>query len=385
MLVVMDQEPSRVYAPGDVAERLGVSGQRIRQLAAIYERVHGELLPREKRGRVWPEEAVERLERAHAAVVDGRVASVEQALRFPEGDDGGDGASEGVDHHPARYGRSDASLAALVEELRLLRGAVEGMSRRLAAFENENRELRETGDARRELELPGEPRSSDGARDATEEAREGAQTRPSTRRQYAVGTLLIAVAFCALEWLLLVLTLGLGWKTDVVTMIVIIGLTLFLRLSSPFVLALYVGVRSDDITSWGFLGRVGLVASAVLTGAVWIADAAFYGVAHFILGWPDERSGAILLQVIQSDPIGFIVGGSVVLLASYIMFLSGGAIGHALRGRSMAAPQIHPRASRASDEEWTPRKQALVGLVGSVIGAVTGLIGTAITAIAGSG
>ncbi len=66
----------RVYAPGDVAERLGASGQRIRQLAAVYERVHGEL-PRDQRGRVWPEEAVDRLHRAHAAVVEGRAPSVE--------------------------------------------------------------------------------------------------------------------------------------------------------------------------------------------------------------------------------------------------------------------------------------------------------------------
>jgi hypothetical protein len=45
--------------------------------------------------------------------------------------------------YPAPYDRSDANLAALIDEVRLLRGAVEDMSRRLADLERENCDLRE--------------------------------------------------------------------------------------------------------------------------------------------------------------------------------------------------------------------------------------------------
>ena len=162
-----EEDARRVYAPGDVAGRLGVSGQRVRQLAAVYERVHGDL-PRDQRGRVWPEPAVEALELAHVAVLEGRAGSVEQALRVPEG--AADGP-QGRPPHPTPGGgaRGDTeALAAVVEELRLLRGAVEGMSRRMAGLERENRELREVveGATVGELEAPA----------ATEEAAAGTGT-----------------------------------------------------------------------------------------------------------------------------------------------------------------------------------------------------------------
>ncbi len=70
----------RVYAPGDVASRLGISGPGLRRLALIYERVYGELPRDPKLGRVWPQGAVERLERARADVQAGRAVSVEAAL-----------------------------------------------------------------------------------------------------------------------------------------------------------------------------------------------------------------------------------------------------------------------------------------------------------------
>lgn len=95
-------EPRRVYGPGDVAERLGVSGQRLRQLAAVFERVRGDL-PRDDRGRVWPEPAVEELERARALVRDGRATGVEAALRGDIAPDGGE-----VPNAPARSGRYSA-------------------------------------------------------------------------------------------------------------------------------------------------------------------------------------------------------------------------------------------------------------------------------------
>jgi hypothetical protein len=140
-----EREPRRIYSPGDVAERLGVSDQRLRQLAAVFERVRGELPRDDRRARVWPEESVEELEKARAAVQERRATGVEAALR-------GEVAPVGVEapKPPARTVTGDiAALAELVEELRGLREAVEEQNRllrdqgeRLEALERENRELR---------------------------------------------------------------------------------------------------------------------------------------------------------------------------------------------------------------------------------------------------
>lgn len=149
----MEEEARRVYAPGDVAKRLGVGGQRLRQLAVIYERVRGDL-PRDRRGRVWPEEAVEDLERAHAAVAGGRAGSVEQALRAPgSATEGAEGARQDATPE-VRSQDLGEGMAALLAELKRVREAVEEMTLRMENLERENRELREavTGPDARGLE-----------------------------------------------------------------------------------------------------------------------------------------------------------------------------------------------------------------------------------------
>ncbi len=136
-----EQEPRRVYSPGDVAERVGISGQRLRQLARSYERVRGDL-PRDERGRVWPEEAVEELERARELVRIGRAGGIEQALR-------GELLPEGEETQPATRNPSASDIAAVAGELRAMREAIEeqnrileSMASRMEDLERENRELR---------------------------------------------------------------------------------------------------------------------------------------------------------------------------------------------------------------------------------------------------
>jgi hypothetical protein len=150
----------RVFGAGEVAKQLGISGPGLRRLAVVYERVYGEL-PRDDRGRLWPEEALARLQAARAAVGEGRAASTEAALRA--GDDGEVVVVDLDRRYPAPSKAADDradALEKLLEELRLLRGAVEGMSRRLATMEIENRKLREAVSVSRELEAPSEPRES---------------------------------------------------------------------------------------------------------------------------------------------------------------------------------------------------------------------------------
>jgi hypothetical protein len=148
----------KVFGAGDVAKQLDISLPSLRRLAVVYERVYGEL-PRDDRGRLWPEEAVARLQAARAAAGEGRAASVEAALRAGDG-----GGVVVVDRrYPAPSKAADVradALEKLLEELRVLRGAVEGMSRRLATMEIENRKLREAVSVSRELEAPSEPRES---------------------------------------------------------------------------------------------------------------------------------------------------------------------------------------------------------------------------------
>ncbi|HVF02791.1 MAG TPA: hypothetical protein VNA27_15815 [Rubrobacteraceae bacterium] len=81
------QEQRRVYPPSEVQARLEVSASGLRRLAGIYERTVGSL-PRDERGRVWPEDAVEALEDARAMVRESRAVSIEAALRGQELDAG---------------------------------------------------------------------------------------------------------------------------------------------------------------------------------------------------------------------------------------------------------------------------------------------------------
>ena len=66
---------------GTAAKRLGVSASGLRRLSIIYEEVYEEL-PRKDRSnnRLWPEEAVERLQRARALVQDKKLGTIQEAL-----------------------------------------------------------------------------------------------------------------------------------------------------------------------------------------------------------------------------------------------------------------------------------------------------------------
>lgn len=122
-------------SPGAVQERLEVKGAGLRRLATLYERVHGPLPRDQRQGRLYPEEAVQRLEHARDDVQAGRYSNIESALR-------GVVAVEGVEVQAERYEATRRNLEALTEEIRLLRGAVEAQTRRLEALEQENRALR---------------------------------------------------------------------------------------------------------------------------------------------------------------------------------------------------------------------------------------------------
>lgn len=152
-------ETRRVYPPAEVQARLEVSASGLRRLAGIYERAVGPL-PRDERGRVWPEEAVDELERARALVRDQRAVSIEAALRGQDAPHDASGAP--VEGDLAQGHREP--LAAILDELRKLRELVEEQNRRIAELEGTVR----TG---RELESPrDEPHAPEPASDSPEGA-----------------------------------------------------------------------------------------------------------------------------------------------------------------------------------------------------------------------
>jgi hypothetical protein len=115
-------ETQFVMAPKEAARRLGVAPSTLRRLAPTYEAVHGPLLWEGNEaggGRLWPGEAVERVQAARALVAEGRAKSLESALRALAG---GAPPPSGV------LARPDEAL----ELVEALRGELEAVRRGLA-------------------------------------------------------------------------------------------------------------------------------------------------------------------------------------------------------------------------------------------------------------
>ncbi len=156
-----DAASRRVYPPSEVQGRLGVSASGLRRLAGIYERSVGPL-PRDERGRVWPEESVEVLEQARAAVREQRAVSIEAALRgqeTPQGDTADPGRVNVPNVPEAPFGgpRADTNAArAILEELRALRALVEEQNRRIGELEEAVRTGRELPEPAAPPDAPGD-------------------------------------------------------------------------------------------------------------------------------------------------------------------------------------------------------------------------------------
>lgn len=82
----MSDEIEVVLSPGEAARQLGVSSSGLRRLAGVYSEVHGEL-PKDSSGtsRIWPREAVLRLDAARALMAAGQARSIRDALIAVEG------------------------------------------------------------------------------------------------------------------------------------------------------------------------------------------------------------------------------------------------------------------------------------------------------------
>ena len=117
-----------INTPGMVAEQLGVSPSGLRRLASIYAEAYSELPRDGANNRLWPTEAVERLEAARALVQAGQARSIKEALKAVErGVEAPVGVLEGAS--------TGMAIGVLVNELRALRQEVGELRRQNGALQ----------------------------------------------------------------------------------------------------------------------------------------------------------------------------------------------------------------------------------------------------------
>jgi len=115
------------------ANVLGISTTTLNRLAPIYEQVHGELPRGGRHVRLWPLEAIERIQSARLAVKERRAESIEAALRgfyTPEALQSFR-LPASISEGPLETQASPRALEELAGELHALREAVEAQNRLL--------------------------------------------------------------------------------------------------------------------------------------------------------------------------------------------------------------------------------------------------------------
>jgi hypothetical protein len=155
-----------VMSPGEAARVLGVSPSGLRRLAVVYGEVYSDL-EKDAGGtsRMWPREAVVRLQAARALMAAGQARSVRDALRAVEG-----GATPPVEMATAS-GDVVAALGVVATRLEAVLDSNRRLEAEVAALRSEVEGLRA---------LPASERSSEGERGS------GAAEGPATGRGAAL-------------------------------------------------------------------------------------------------------------------------------------------------------------------------------------------------------
>jgi hypothetical protein len=136
-----------VLSPGEAARVLGVSPSGLRRLAVVYGEVYGDL-QKDAGGtsRVWPREAVVRLQAARALMAAGQARSVRDALMAVEG-----GAAPPVEM-AATGGDVVAALGVVAIRLEALQGSNQRLEADVAALRSEVATLRALPEGERSTE-----------------------------------------------------------------------------------------------------------------------------------------------------------------------------------------------------------------------------------------
>jgi len=273
-----------------------------------------------------------------------------------------------------------AELRARIEDLRTDRDAWRDQARRsdymASAALDRTRELE---GRLRELEAPAAPdeRESpekagerpEGVEDATGGAQEGIE-RPQQRSGWLAPVDKLPWWHYGLGLLLVFLS--------AITAIRPVGVTA--ALVPPSIFGFWVGFRQKDLRLWPRVIRFG-----VLVG---VADS--LGVVGFMIGL--LLALRLFIGSLPADEVANFLPSAFYIVAPFfsgwLLYVSGTLIGNALQrlrtGLMSGTTPVSPlsRTTPASPEShtnWTPRKQAMLGLAGSVIAALIGLIGNLLT------
>ena len=134
-MLIMEENGSeqQLVKSAAAANVLGISKTTLNRLAPIYEQVHGELPRGGRHARLWPLEAIERIQSARLAVKERRAESIEAALRgfyTPEALQSFR-LPASISEGPLETQASPRALEELAGELHALREAVEAQNRLL--------------------------------------------------------------------------------------------------------------------------------------------------------------------------------------------------------------------------------------------------------------
>jgi excisionase family DNA binding protein len=153
-----------------------------------------------------------------------------------------------------------------------------------------------------------------------------------------------------------------------------------------------VGLGQSEGIPWPWAGFV-FAGSAVLA---WIVIPAVFG---FRLGrksrslrfWRNVAPVAALLGLVSVFPaLLFGLGFAFFYFIPSLVYIFAAVLGNALQRRHREAlvearSSEFPQEAAAPAQGWTPRQQAVVGLVGTIISSLIGLIGTILTVVMASG
>jgi hypothetical protein len=314
-------ENGKRYEPHEAAAMLGMSGANLRRLAPIYERVYGELPRDVRRGRVWPEDAIDRLKRARDAVRAGRAQSVQAAL---VADRTGEDLSSGADAAlPAPN-----TLAELIAEIRALRRTIEDQNR-LIIEQGRRLEALESGEP---YEAPSELRES--------------REREAPDASEGISLWLYPLG--------IVLT----WLSSFIGFLV-----------------------QDTIQGSGYLQ----MALWVSTNIFLLMPIAFgYLVARYPRNpfrWRNFLVPALLIAVLSPGAAIAFLSGSLLGSASRMRHITQTVAG----ATSVTTTNGETANGAATNGSWTPRRQAYVGLAGVILAAIINGIFLIISSYVGIG
>src|SRR5215213_8122950 len=134
-MLIMEENGSeqQLVKSAAAANVLGISKTHLNRLAPIYEQVHGELPRGGRHARLWPLEAIERIQSARLAVKERRAESIEAALRgfYTPEDLQSFRLPASISKGTLETQASPRALEELAGELHALREAVEAQNRLL--------------------------------------------------------------------------------------------------------------------------------------------------------------------------------------------------------------------------------------------------------------